>query len=477
VVPPPSDDDDHDCGWKTYAREQERELANLTERLAALERLIHGKKSEKRKAVKLPPPLPKEPVTRTEQQAKRDALAELRASRMETEVEKVPVAADERRCKCGSSDLREVGDGKPSTVIVYVPGHFRRHIYLRQTLSCRCGCIITAKAPLRVGEKTRYAPSFLAHLCVSKCSDTIPQHRLEKEYRRLGIPITRSTMNALLHRAAKELRPLYAAACALVPAAMTVHADETSVRQANLGKKAFMWDFVTPELTVYRYAESRSGEVAKDVLGDSTGTLIVDQYTGYNQVTKPGGRTRAGCLAHARRKLFEQREHAGIDDALELISQIYQIERDAKQAGVHGTEAHLELRRSKSRPLFARLLWWGRGQRGRHEPRSGIGRAVSYLMKNRKALAVFLGDVSVAPDNNKAEAALRRIALGRSNYLFFHDQQSGHNHAVLYTLVTSAERHGLNPTTYLADVLVRVQTHPQSRIDELLPHRYRPPSG
>lgn len=459
------------------ALEESQRRERLEERLAALERLLHGKKSEKRKAVKVPPPLPKEPVTRAEQKAKRDALTELRAARMETEVEKVPVASEARRCKCGSSELREVGDGKPSTVIEYVPGYFRRRIYLRQTLSCRCGCIITAKAPDRVGEKTRYAPSFLAHLCVSKCSDTLPQHRLEKEYRRLGIPVTRSTMNALLHRAAKELRPLYAAACALVPAATTVHADETSVRQANLGKKAFMWDFVTPELTVYRYAESRSGEVAKDMLGDSQGTLIVDQYTGYNQVTKPGGRTRAGCLAHARRKLFEQREHAGVDDALELISQLYQIERDAKQAQIAGTPAHLELRRSKGRPLFARLLWWGRGQRGRHEPRSGIGRAVNYLMKNRRALAVFLDDVGVAPDNNRAEAALRRIALGRSNYLFFHDKQSGENHAVLYTLVTSAERHGLNPTTYLADVLVRVQTHPHSRIEELLPHRYQPPSG
>lgn len=473
----PPVDDDHDCGWKTYAKEQERQLASLTERLAALERMIHGKRSEKRKAVKVPPPLPKEPAPRAEQKEKRDALAKLRAARMETEVEKIAVASEARRCKCGSTELRELGAGKASTLIEYVPGYFRRRIYLRQTLSCRCGCVITAKAPARVGEKTRYAPSFLAHLCVSKCSDTIPQHRLEKEYKRLGIPITRSTMNALLHRAANELLPLYTAACALVPAATTVHADETSVRQANLGKKAFMWDFVTPEVTVYRYAESRSGEVAKDVLGDSQGTLIVDQYTGYNQVTKPGGRTRAGCLAHARRKLFEQREHPGVDDALELISQIYQVERDAKNSEMSGTPAHLKLRRTRSRTLFARLLWWGRAERGRHEPRSGIGRAVNYLMKNRKALAVFLGDVSVAPDNNKAEAALRRIALGRSNYLFFHDKQSGENHAVLYTLVTTAERHGLNPTTYLADVLVRVQTHPQSRIEELLPHRYLPPSG
>lgn len=470
-------DDDHDCGWKSYAQDQESKLKVVEERLAALERRLFGKKSERRKAVKLPPPLPKETPSRPEQKAKRDALAELRAARMETEVEKIPVAPDARRCKCGSTELREVGEGKPSTLIEYVPGYFRRRVCLRQTLACRCGGMVTARAPERVGERTRYAPSFVAHLCVSKCSDTLPQYRLEKEYQRLGIPITRSTMNALLHRAATELAPLYAAACALVPQATTVHADETSVRQANLGKKAFMWDFVTPELTVYRYAESRSGEVAKAMLGESTGTLIVDQYTGYNQVTKPGGRRRAGCLAHARRKLFEQKEHPGVDEALALITEIYRVEREAKAAEVYGTAAHLELRQTKSRTLFTRLLWWGRSQRGRHEPRSAMGRAVNYLMKNRRELGVFLSDVSVAPDNNKAEAALRRIALGRSNYLFFQHKESGERHAVLYTLVASAEKNDLNPTTYLTDVLVRVQTHPQSQIEELLPHRWKPPSG
>jgi hypothetical protein len=106
-VAPPSDDD-HDCGWKTYAREQERELESLKDGLAALERLLHGKKSEKRKDVKLPPPLPKEITTRAAQRPTRDALAELRATRMETEVEKVPVAAEARRCRCGSSELREL---------------------------------------------------------------------------------------------------------------------------------------------------------------------------------------------------------------------------------------------------------------------------------------------------------------------------------------------------------------------------------
>jgi hypothetical protein len=111
----------------------------------------------------------------------------------------------------------------------------------------------------------------------------------------------------LVHRGATELRPLHTAALALVPAAADVHADETSTRQQDLDRRSFIWSFVTPDLVVYSYAPNRSGETPKKVLGMSTGRLVVDQHTGYNAVTKPGGRVRAGCLAHARRKIFEQK--------------------------------------------------------------------------------------------------------------------------------------------------------------------------
>ena len=484
MSPPP--DDDHVCGWKAYAGQLEERATELAKhalalegRLAVLEKLAFGKKSEKtpRKApARLPPPVQSPPVPKEEVKAHRQALSALRASHMETDVERVVVPPRDCRCgKCGSTALREVGEGKPSTTIEYVAPHFRKRVHLRQTLACACGHVITAKAPARLGEKTRYAPSFVAHLCVSKCSDSIPQYRLEKEYQRLGVPISRSTMNSLLHRAADELLPLYFRACTLVAESPVVNADETSARQQNLSKRAFMWTFSTPELSVYSYAETRSGEVARKLLGDSFGTLVVDQYTGYNQVTKPGGRKRAGCLAHARRKLFESQEHAGFPEALELIGQLYEVERQVKSAGKVGSELHLELRRQKGRPLFAELLLWGRKHRGKHEPRSAPGKAINYLMKNRRALRVFLTDPKVPIDNNEAERNLRRVALGRSNYLFFGHKDSGERHAVLYTLVTSAEKNGLNPTAYLADVLLRVQTHPADRIDELLPHKYRPP--
>lgn len=472
MIPP--DDDDHDCGWKAYAKAQDAKLAEMAAQLAALQRRMLGKSSERRKGTRLPPPLP--PKTTAAQTAKKRADALKRGAQLETEFVAVPVPPDKCTCpECGNTELRRVGAGKPSTVYEYVQPHFRKRVYQRETLSCRCGHIVTAPAPDRVGDKTRYAASFIAHLIVSKCSESTPQYRLEKFYRNIGIPISRSTMCDLVHRGATELRPLHSAALALVPAAADVHADETSTRQQDLERRSFIWSFVTPELVVYSYAPNRSGETPKQVLGKSTGRLVVDQHTGYNAVTKPGGRVRAGCLAHARRRIFEQKEHAETKEALDLIAEIYLVERDAKEAEIVSTDAHLALRRERSRPLFARLLRWGRRHRGAFEPRSGMGKAIGYLLRHWRALGCFLRHATIPPDNNVAEASLRRIALGRSNYLFFGHEDAGKNFAVLYTLVASCEKNGVNAIAYLTDVLTRVQKHPASRVEELLPHRWKPP--
>lgn len=478
----PPEDDDHECGWKVYAKAQDTKLAaqgakleELAGQIAELQRRFFGKQSERRKTSKLPPPLPTKSTAAEAAKKRADALA-LRDAKLETEVVPILVAADKRSCpECENTALRRVGDGKPSTVYEYVQPHFRRRIYRRETLSCRCGHMVTAPAPDRIGEKTRYASSFVAHLVVSKCSESTPQYRLEKFYRNIGIPISRSTMCGLLHRGAAELRPLYTAALALVPDAADVHADETSTRQQDLEGRSYIWTFITPDLVVYKYAPSRSGDTPKQVLGNSQGRLVVDQHTGYNAVTKPGGRVRAGCMAHARRKIFEQKEHPETKEALDLIGELYLVERDAKAAGIVGTAAHLALRRERSRPLFARLLLWGRHHRGAFEPRSGMGKAIGYLLRHYRALGCFLRYASIPPDNNIAEASLRRVALGRSNYLFFGNEQAGENFAVLYTLVASCEKHGVNAIAYLTDVLMRVQTHPAIRIEELLPHRWKPP--
>jgi transposase len=240
-------------------------------------------------------------------------------------------------------------------------------------------------------------------------------------------------------------------------------------------KKGYVWTFVADDLIVYRFSASRSGETPSAVLGDSTGALVVDMYTGYNQVTSTGKRTRAACLAHARRKLFDALAYAPeAKVGLDLIRDVYLVEHDAKAAGVVRTSAHLVLRQEHSRPLMDKLHAHLTEQKPHHLPKGPMGKAISYILGNWKELTQFLDDVRLPPDNSRSEAALRIVALGRKNFLHVGHEEAGANIAGLYSLVATCEATGKNPLAYLTDVQGRIGSHSSSRLDELLPQNWEP---
>jgi transposase len=470
----PPDDPTHDCGWKEYAQFLEKKSAELERRLEALER----HRSEKL------PPLDREfrrgrSGDRSSEQAKRKLNAEIKTG-LSTEREACRVPDDQRQCsKCGNTELGQVGAGKETTIFDYVPGYFRRRVYVRETLSCPCGqYIVTAPGPEKVDEKVRYSAGFMAHLVVTKCGDSTPLYRLEKHYRRIGIPIARSTMTDLFHRAASLLSPLVSRLLALIAASDVVLADETSIKMLGTDKRAYMWTFIADDLIAYKFSPNRSGQTPASILGGTRGALIVDAYTGYNRVTGVDGRTRGGCLAHARRKLFSALDHAPeAQTPLEIIRDVYRVEHDAAEAGLARTGDHLTMRQTRSRPLMEKLRAWLVEHDSLHPPKSQLSRAIRYALNNWNELTLFLGDVSIPPDNNASERALRVVALGRKNYLFVGNEDAGDNIAGLYSLIATCEANGVNPLEYIADVLLRVGSHPADQIDDLLPHRWSAPAS
>lgn len=453
--------------------------AELLRQLDDLRKRLFGKKTEKmarpKDAIRKVDGTKADPKRREE---RRRANAEARLA-LPTVIEPIAVPDDARTCPhcLDGSRLGPVGGGRDTTEYDYVPGYFRRTVRVQEVLSCSCGKhVVTAPAPRRVYDKCQYGPGFLAHLVTSKCADSIPLYRLEKAYQRVGVPVSRSTMNELFHRSAEVLEPIYRRLLEVIRDEHVVLADETPLLMQKRAKRGYVWTFRTAKRIAYVFTKGRGGETPRRVLGGSQGVLVVDAYTGYNTVLSVTGRRRAACLAHVRRKFFEALETAPIEaqQALDLVLAIYRIEQTATEHGIAGTEAHGTLREAFGRPAMARFLRFLRENRDVHPPRSPMGRAVRHAHRNWRALTLHLRDPRIPVDNNQSERALRVVALGRKNFLFVGDLEGGENLAVLYSLVATCEANAVNPQAYLADVLLRVQTHPASRIDELLPDRWAP---
>lgn len=467
---------------------QRAEVARLTAQLAELQQQLSkttkqlvGPKSERM-------PSPEDELKKREGQPparggytnpdKRRLTAQQKAT-MEAEVVTHLVPEEQRHCPHCGQEAKSIGEGELSVEWEWVPGHFEKRLHVIEVLRCPCKQhYVRGPAPARVQEGCQYGPGFIAKLVVDKCADATPIYRIEKEMQREGIPVARSTMNDLVHLAADVCKPLYDAALAAIRTDPHVQADETSFRTQVRPDKSFMWTFLSELYTVYVYNPSRSGDTPKAVLGGTTGKLTVDGYTGYNHVTDVDGRERTGCWSHARRYFFEALGTAPeARQALDIILDLFQVERSAKSRGIVGTAAHLELRQRRSREALDRLQAWVAQTKPLYEPRSAMGQAIGYLENQWPRLTAFLKDAQIPIHNNASEAALRIIALVRKNSLFFGNDAAGRRFAVLFSLIAMCDKHGVNPVEYFTDVLLRIQDHPKSRVAELLPHAWKSSFG
>src|SRR5262249_37673444 len=160
--------------------------------------------------------------------------------------------------------------------------------------------------------------------------------------------------------------------------------------------------------------------------------------------------------------------------ALDIILELFRVERDAMNLQVFTTAEHLAMRRVRSQPALDQLQTWIEAQKPIHLPESPMGVALRYITNQWKPLTVFMTDPKIPIHNNASENALRIIAMARKLSLFFGNENAAHNFSVLYSLVATAERSDVNPLVYLENVLMRVQDHPAKRVEELLPDHWQP---
>lgn len=467
-------------------------ITQLTHEIAILKRLRFGKKSERLAgeqgslldeaidadlaAIELElqqlssPPTP---AARPSGTPKRQALP---AQLPRTEIHHEPSSTE---CACGCQMQRMGQD--VAEKLDYTPGSFAVERHIRGKWVCRqCERISQAPVPAQVIDKGIATSALLAHVLIAKYADHLPLYRQAQIYAREGVSMARSTLAEWVGICGVQLQPLVDALRQEVLSQPVLHADETPLQILQPGnpkpQRGYLWAYATGQFqeikaVIYDCTQGRSGAYARAFLGDWQGSLVCDDYAGYKACFEQGI-TEVGCMAHARRKFHELHlagKSALAAQALQSIQALYAIEQQAQQLQ---PEQRRQLRQEQAKPIADALHQWMLMHRDKVPGNSGISRALDYSLKRWAALTRYLDDGQLPIDNNWVENQMRPIALGRKNWLFAGSLRAGQRAAAVMSLIQSAKLNGLDPHAYLTDVLTRLPTHPNSRIQELLPHRW-----
>jgi transposase len=399
---------------------------------------------------------------------------------------------------CGGTHFSTLGEDV-TEVLEKIPARLKVIRHIRPKLSCRaCETIIQAPSPDLPIEKGRPGPGLVANVVVSKYLDGLPLYRQSAILAREGIAIERATLADWVGHVAWWVMPLAQMIGAHVMAAPVIHTDDTPIAVLAPGngktKTGRIWTYLVDErpwqgsrapAAYYRFSPDRKGERPRDHLATFRGVIQADAFSGYAALTRlsgpPGSNalrvTHAACMAHARRKLFDEFERTKspiAEEALQRIGQLYAIE-----VALNGQTADCRraVRQEHAVPILADMKLWFEEQRRRLSSKTSLSKALQYALTRWDALTLYTGDGRIGIDNNPAERSLRGIAVTRKNFLFLGSEAGGDRAALLYTVLESAKLNGLDPEAYLADVIDRMaKGHPINRLAELLPWSWRKPT-
>lgn len=390
-----------------------------------------------------------------------------------TEVVEHRLPEDERICSVCGSEMVEIGKEVRRSLMMK-PAEFwvREDVYY--TYACKNCEQETGEANIvkAVKEPSLLPGSFasaeaVAYLATQKFVMYSPLYRLEQEFNRQGLRLSRQTMaNWLLNISEKWLRPVYDVLREQLCRESVLHADETTLQVLketgrSSTSKSYMWLYRTSGCTkqaivLYEYQPTRKAEHAEAFLKGFSGWLHADGYQGYHKL--PENIRVVGCWAHARRKF---------DEALQTLPKEMQKDSPAaigecycsrlfklEQAFAELTpEERYEKRLEQEKPVLDALLSWANETQAKTAPKSALGRAIHYLLEQWPYLTRYLEDGRLELSNNRAERSIKPFVMGRKNWLFANTPGGAQASAVIYSLIETAKENKLDPYKYLLWVL------------------------
>lgn len=458
----------------------EKENHLLREQIRLLYARIYGKKSEKGTpscGVQLPLFDMPEPEVEPQPEA-REVAAHQRQKPgrkpLPAELPRVEVVHDiaesDKVCACGSP-LSRIGE-ETSEKLDIIPAVIQVIKIVRPKYACKhCegleteGAVVKiAPAPKQMVDKGIASAGLLAHIITAKYCDALPFYRQERQFERLGVDLSRATMCNWAMKVADKCQPLLDLLKQHLRSGPLINVDETHVQvlQENgraPSTKSYMWVCRggppdKPGL-LYHYAPSRAGQVAAELLATYRGVVQTDGYAGYDFLDIAKDVSHAGCWAHVRRKFTEavkgagkERKAGSADIALGYIRRIYEVEAEGRRANCTADQL-LVLRQERSKPILTDFFAWLSKKSLMVVPKSLLGVAVNYALKQWSRLLIYLDHPHMTPDNNLAENAIRPFVVGRKNWLFSGTPGGAQASALLYSLIETAKANDLEPYNYL----------------------------
>jgi transposase len=314
-------------------------------------------------------------------------------------------------------------------------------------------------------------PGMLADTVVKRWQDHLPLNRLEGIYAREGIQIARSTMCGWHEQASALCEPLVAAmrADALVQPYLCIDATGVLVQAKEKCRTGHFWVIVAPKRHVlFEFTRSHDSDAVDTVLAGYEGYLVADAHVVYDHLYADGSVVEVNCWAHCRRYFFKALESdpERAKQALGYIGALFRIERSIKTAPRKKRE---RIRDKHSQPIVEAFYSWCDAQWPALLEDSPIYDGVRYARNQRVGLQRFLEDGRLPLHNNDSELNLRRQAIGRKNWLFVGSDDGARANAVFTSLLASCRMLGVEPWSYLRDILCLLPRWQAHRLLEIVP--------
>ena len=386
----------------------------------------------------------------------------------------------QKNCSCCSKIMHVICHDK-SEQLEIIPVQYCMIEHIRLKYGCRpCDSVVMAPKPQAPLPKAIAGASLLTDVVLNKYQYHLPLYRQSKIMKSHHITISDKTLANWVMESGDALLKIYEAMWTILRHRY-LQIDETPVKVLETNKKGYVWAYFAPNvgqgLVVFEFSLTRESKVVEDRLKTFEGLMQTDGYAGYNALRKRDAIVAFGCLSHARRKFSEVVKISGDQNGIaaemiERMKPLYALEARLREANAnHRTRK--QLRQKIARPILKDIHRWLRSIKNRVLPKSKLGNAINYILKQWPYLIAYLRHGMAEIDTNYVENKIRDIALGKKNWLFIGNEDCGKIHALWYTLIISSIINDLNPRVYIHYILTKVHELRRGKIDpiSLLPDR------